>query len=175
MTLIDIENSQLENLVIFRHGKAQRPLEADDDFSRNLVQSGKNDALNQSLRLLELGFSPDVALVSSANRALQTFEIIKETFPHAREIITRELYLASPQIYWKFIIESGQKNVLLIAHDPGLHDLCRHFLRGGEETDDALYLAADLPTAGAAFFTRDLKAKNGLRLVKNLRPIKTGI
>lgn len=168
------ENSKLENLVIFRHGKAQRPHDADDDFSRNLVERGINEAKAQAQRLFDLGFVPEIALVSSANRAMQTWEAASEIFQNTKAIITRDLYLAPPNIYMRAVLETGAKNVLLIAHDPGLHDLCRHFLKGNEETPDAHYLASDLPTSGVAWFRRDDKIKSKMRLMAHLRPIKTG-
>lgn len=167
------KDSEIENFVIFRHGKAQRPFDADDDFSRNLVERGIKDAKEQAQRLLEIGFTPEIALVSSANRAFQTWQAAKEIFPNSQEIITRDLYLASPNIYWQHVINAKLKNVILIAHDPGLHDLCRFFLKGNDETIDAHYLAADLPTAGIAWFRRDKNIKSGMKLISHLRPIKT--
>ncbi len=167
------KNSVIENFVIFRHGKAQRPYDADDDYSRNLVERGIKEAKSQAQRLFEIGFVPDIVLVSSANRALQTWQAAKEVFPNAKEIITRDLYLASPNIYWHNALETKAQNVMLIAHDPGLHDLCRYFLKGNSETIDAHYLAADLPTAGIAWFKRDKDIKSGMKLISHLRPIKT--
>lgn len=167
------KNSLIENFVIFRHGKAQRPFDADDDFSRNLVERGIKEAKLQAQRLFEIGFIPDIVLVSSANRAFQTWQAAKEIFPNSEELITRDLYLASPNIYWQHVIDTKAKNVMLIAHDPGLHDLCRYFLKGNDETIDAHYLAADLPTAGIAWFQRDSKIKSGMKLISHLRPIKS--
>lgn len=170
-----IKDSKLENLVLFRHGKAQRPFDAIDDFSRDLVERGKSDSYNQALRLNELGFIPDIALVSSAHRAKQTWEKASEVYKHANAIITRDLYLAAPQIYLDMAINSECKNVLLIAHDPGLHDLCRHFLKGSEISSDAEMLLYELPTSGIAWFKKDLKERNSMRLLHHLRPIKSGL
>lgn len=165
-----IKNSQLQNLVIFRHGKAERPYEASDDFSRNLVELGKKQSLAQASKLKELGFSPDVVIVSSAFRASQTWDMAAQVFADASPIITRELYLASPEFYLHKAISTGAKSVMIIAHDPGLHALCRTFLKGGARDQMSDLLRLDLPTAGVAWFQKDENAKSMMRLVASLRP-----
>ncbi len=169
----DLQKSGLENLVLFRHGKAQRPYDAPDDFSRELIERGKKDAFSQAQRLANLDFWPDLVLVSSALRATQTWDEAAKVFEGAKSKITRELYLASPEQYMKLILECGEKNVMLIAHDPGLHDLSRHFLKGNELTPDAQFLRVDMPTAGIAWFKNDDTIKSHMRFITHLRPIKT--
>lgn len=173
-----LKNSAIENLVLFRHGKAQKIYDADDDFSRQLTERGQKDAENQAIRLKEAGFRPDIALVSSAARAFQTWENAQLIFPDCREIILDKLYLAAPRTYLNSVIESGAKNVVLIAHDPGLHELCRFFMLGGgainpeNVTNEEAMLLFELPTAGAAWFMRDQNAKNCMKLKKYFKPIK---
>lgn len=169
----DISKSKLENLVIFRHGKAENPFDANNDFERNLVESGTRDAKNQASRLFDLGFEPDTILVSSANRALQTFEAAKDIFPNAEVSISRELYLASIDTYMDEVLASNGRNVILIAHDPGLHELCRYFLKGEKETKETTLLKLELKTAGIAWFKRNLKRKSQMKLVASLIPIKS--
>ena len=165
-----IRDSQIQDLVLFRHGKAERPYDASDDFSRNLVELGKTQSLQQAIKLRELGFSPDVVLVSSAFRASQTWDMAAQVFPDANPIITRELYLASPEFYLRKAASTGAKSVMIIAHDPGLHALCRTFLKGGSRDHMSDLLRLDLPTAGVAWFQKDENAKSMMRLVANLRP-----
>lgn len=165
-----VKDSQIQNLVIFRHGKAERPYDANDDFSRNLVETGKKQSLEQAIKLKELGFAPDLVLVSSAFRATQTWDMVAQVFPDAIPIITRELYLASPEFYLRKAVQTGAAAVMIIAHDPGLHALCRTFLKGGAKDTKSDLLRLDLPTAGVAWFQKDEKAKSLMRLVANLRP-----
>jgi phosphohistidine phosphatase len=173
-----LNNSAIENLVLFRHGKAQKIYDAADDFSRELTERGQRDAENQAIRLKDAGFTPDVALVSSAARAFQTWQKANLIFPDCREIVLDRLYLAAPRTYLKEVVASGAKNVVLIAHDPGLHELCRYFMLGGgainpeNVTNEEAMLLFELPTAGVAWFTRDESAKNGMTLKKYFKPIK---
>lgn len=168
-----LENSKLENLVLFRHGKAQRPYDAPDDFSRELIERGKKDSLAQAQRLNNLGFWPDLVLVSSALRASQTWDETAKIYLGVKYIVTRDLYLASPELYMRLVIECGAKNVMLIAHDPGLHDLSKLFLKGNELTPDAQYLRIDMPTSGIAWFRNDAAIKSHMRFIAHLRPIRT--
>ncbi|MEN9874700.1 MAG: hypothetical protein RL186_1597, partial [Pseudomonadota bacterium] len=87
----------LTDLVIFRHGKAQAEAYAaepsgDADFARPLTARGRAQAGAQARRLRELGFEPDVALVSSAVRAVQTWEEARPHFGDVQARITRNLY-----------------------------------------------------------------------------------
>jgi|APTNR8051073442_1049403.scaffolds.fasta_scaffold03027_13 phosphohistidine phosphatase len=165
-----IKESQIQDLVLFRHGKAERPYDAVDDFSRNLIETGKKQSLEQAIKLRMLGFSPDVVLVSSAFRASQTWDVASEVFADADTIITRELYLASPELYLSKAAQTGAKSVMIIAHDPGLHALCRTFLKGANKDEKSDLLRLDLPTAGVAWFQKDANTKSTMRLVANLRP-----
>ena len=172
------KNSAIENLVIFRHGKAQKIYDADDDFSRQLTERGQRDAENQAVRLKEAGFNADMALVSTAARAAQTWEKAHGVFPDCRAKLLDKFYLAAPKIYLNEAIACGEKNVMLIAHDPGLHELCRYFMFGGgainseDISNEQALLLFELPTAGVAWFTRDDNAKSGMVLKHYFKPIK---
>ena len=172
------KNSAIENLVIFRHGKAQKIYDVDDDFSRGLTERGQRDAENQASRLKEAGFKPDIALVSTAARAAQTWERAHGFFPDSQAKLLDKFYLAAPKIYLNEAIASGKKNVMLIAHDPGLHELCRYFMFGGgtinpgDINNEEALLLFELPTAGLAWFTRDDNAKSGMVLKRYFKPIK---
>ncbi len=168
-------NSKLKNLVLFRHGKAQRPYDALDDFSRNLVERGKKDSENQAQRLKDLGFWPNIIYSSSAHRAAQTCENAIKIFENVETIITRDLYLASPKIYLETALNANVENVIIIAHDPGLHDLCRHFMKNINKIDDlsndAQMLLYELPTAGIAWFQKN---DDEFKLLHHLRPLREG-
>lgn len=161
----------LTDFVLFRHAKAVRPHEARDDFDRGLTPDGVLTAQRQSARLKEAGFVPDVTLVSTALRAAQTWEAASAHFPDTRVRLTRTLYLASPTVYLESAELSKAHMVLLIAHDPGLHDLARWFMKGQKGTSvEADNLRAELPTSGIAWFVADDTAKNGFRLKQYFAP-----
>jgi phosphohistidine phosphatase len=161
----------LTELVLFRHAKAVRPHEARDDFERGLTPIGQAHAKAQAARLVEAGFRPDLAIVSTAFRAAQTWEAANEHFEGVPVRLTRALYLATPDIYLETARATGKGKVLLIAHDPGLHELARLFTKGqkgsGGEVDD---LRSELPTSGIAWFVADAAAKQGFVLKRYFRP-----
>lgn len=160
----------LENLVLFRHGKAQRPYDAPDDFSRELVQRGRDEAFSQANRLFASGFRPDIACVSTALRASQTWDCAAPVFGDCKTLLTRELYHASADKYLEIAKSALVKNVMIIAHDPGLHELCRYFLRGSAKDNSNNMLHFGFPTASIAWFTKDSQNRNGFELVQFFAP-----
>ena len=72
----------------------------------------------------ELGLAPDVVLVSSARRTLQTMEALEpwEDTPLIEPMDA--LYLASPQQMLTVLrgVAETARSVLLVGHNPGLHE-----------------------------------------------------
>lgn len=160
----------LENLVLFRHGKAQRPYDAPDDFSRELTQRGRKDSEAQASRLKAAGFVPDIACVSTALRASQTWDSAAAAFTDTKTLLTRELYHASADTYLEVARRTLQSNVIIVAHDPGLHELCRYFLRGSHADNSNHPLHLGFPTAAIAWFKADGSNKYGFELVEFFEP-----
>jgi phosphohistidine phosphatase len=161
----------LSDLVLFRHGKAVRPNEARDDFERGLTESGRMDASAQAKRLRDAGFVPDLVIVSTALRAAQTWDEASQHFPDAPVRLTRALYLATPDVYLDAALSSNVTKVMLVAHDPGLHELARWFTKGLKGTSPQIdSLRSQLPTSGVAWFTADPAAKNGFALQQYFEP-----
>lgn len=160
----------LRHLVLFRHGKAVRPEAAPDDFSRGLTERGRREARSQAAALAALGLVPEVALVSTALRASQTFDHAAPELPGIRLRPSRALYLAAPEVYRDAALAEGAASVMVVAHDPGLHGLACALLAGNPETPEALLLKAGLPTAGIVVFEVDAAVRSGWRLVRFLAP-----
>ena len=161
----------LKNLVLFRHGKAQRPYDAPDDFSRELTDRGRTDSQRQALRLREAGFVPDIACVSTALRASQTWDCAAPIFPNTKTLLTRELYHASADTYLDIAKRTEQGNIVVIAHDPGLHELCRYFLKGSRFDYSHHPLHLGFPTAGIAWFRKEDENKSGFELIEFFDPL----
>ena len=161
----------LTDLVLFRHGKAVRPHEARDDFERGLTPAGIVQAGAQAKRLHDAGFRPDLAIVSTAFRAAQTWEATSVHFPNTPSRLTRNLYLAAPNIYLEAANASNMGKVMLIAHDPGLHELARWILKGKKgESTEIDHLRTELPTSAIAWFVADAAAKHGFTLKHYFEP-----
>ena len=153
------------DLILFRHGKAVRQYEARDDFSRGLTRRGRAQAAAQAVRLKEAGCDVDLALVSTALRATETWDACQQAFPTAQVQFSLHLYLASPATYLRAAQAAEANRIMIIAHAPGLHDLACSLMEGdrGQDSGQAMLLE-HLPTSGVAWFCRDPNTPSGFRL-----------
>ena len=155
----------LTDLILFRHGKAVRQHEARDDFSRCLTPRGRVQAAAQAHRLKEAGCDLQLALVSTALRAAETWDTCRLSFPDAEAQMMRQLYLAAPSIYLNAAKSAKASRVMIIAHDPGLHELACSLMKGdiGQDRGQAA-LREHLPTSGLAWFIADASTSSGFKL-----------
>jgi phosphohistidine phosphatase len=175
----------MRQLLLLRHAKssAQAPGEAAQaDHARPLNPAGHAAAASMGGVLRSLNLTPDLVLVSSARRTVQTLEALETQEPWDERPLIEvldALYLATaPQI---MAILNGTaetvRSLMVIGHNPGLHDLAltitgAHAL--ATHTPPASRLAAGFPTGALAEFTvapawRDL-GEGGGRLVRFLSP-----
>jgi phosphohistidine phosphatase len=133
-------------VTLLRHGQAQAPDSCPDDFERVLTHRGELEAREMAARLLKRGLIPDLILVSPANRAWGTAEIVAATCEmDAKQIqCARELYLASPETTWGLLAQraSSLSHILVCGHNPGLSQVAS---RLGPKTQ-----ARELATAAIA-------------------------
>ena len=64
----------LQRLILLRHGKAEERAPSGKDIDRALAPRGHVETRETARRLAEAGFVPELALVSSARRAAETWE-----------------------------------------------------------------------------------------------------
>ena len=111
-------------LTLLRHGEAQALDSCPEDFERALTRRGVIEAQEIAERIVRRDLIPDLILVSPAERAWSTAEIIAS----ACELDTkqlqcaRELYLATPETTWKVLSrrDSSLRHILICGHNPGL-------------------------------------------------------
>ena len=148
----------MDRLILLRHGKAEADAPNGDDFDRRLTPRGLTESAAMGASLADLGFRPDVALVSSAARACGTWEALSPAFPAAEARFDRSLYLADAASL-RAAAEAAGTNfdvVLLVAHNPGIQDLVGQLLREGSAPASLIARAQRMfPTAGAAVFLFD--------------------
>ncbi|MBL6455114.1 histidine phosphatase family protein [Belnapia sp. T6] len=169
----------MRQLLLLRHAKSSWDDPRLPDHARPLNARGKHAAVAMATAMRELGLSPDVVLVSSARRTLQTLEALTPFEGGAIVEPMDALYLAP----WSRLLEELRqvpetaRSLLLIGHNPGLHDLALALAdqavlaRGGP---DGRRLLEGYPTGALAEFTiaspwRQLEAGGG-RLVRFLAP-----
>jgi phosphohistidine phosphatase len=155
----------LTDLILFRHGKAVRQHEARDDFSRGLTPRGRVQATAQAQRLREAGCDLQLVLASTALRAAETWDVCQLAFPDAQVQMSRMLYLAAPSIYLDAAKSAKASRVMIIAHDPGLHELACSLMKGDTGLDRGqAALREHLPTSGVAWFIADPSTSTGFKL-----------
>jgi phosphohistidine phosphatase len=138
-----------------RHAKSSWGDPKMPDHARPLNARGRQAARAMRDAMRELGLVPDVVLVSSARRTLQTMEALQpwEETPLIEPM--DGLYLVgAPQMLGVLrTVAETARSVLLLAHNPGLHDLALLLVGPhGMTTPAARRLAEAYPTGALAEF-----------------------
>jgi phosphohistidine phosphatase len=133
-------------LTLLRHGKAQSIDACAEDFERALTHRGTIEAREMATRIVHRGLIPDLLLVSPAERAWATAEIVAAACElDAKQVqCARELYLATPEATWRLLKgrDSTLRHIMICGHNPGLSQIAS---RLGPKP-----LLRELPTAGIA-------------------------
>jgi len=137
-------------LVLLRHAKSAWP---DDvaDSERPLAKRGRRDAPAAGRWLRERELAPEVALVSSARRAVETFELM------AAELTNRPLVTVTDAAYGASVgdlldlvrgLAADVVSALVVGHNPGIGRLADVLDEGEEST-------REFPTSALAVFDVD--------------------
>ncbi|MGE0339260.1 MAG: histidine phosphatase family protein [Xanthobacteraceae bacterium] len=141
----------MRRLLLLRHAKSDWP-EGLDDSLRPLAERGQNDAPEMGKAMAREGLVPDLALVSTAVRTRQTWELLAPQL--GRPVRSREepgLYGASEQTLLEFIRYAPEdvETLLLCAHNPGIERLAHGFAKSGD-ADAIRRVQKKYPTCGLA-------------------------
>jgi phosphohistidine phosphatase len=111
-------------LTLLRHGQAEAADAYPEDFERPLTHRGGIEVQEMATRLLHRDLVPDLILVSPAERAWASAEIIGGICElDAKQIqCARELYLATPERTWALLAHraAALNHILICGHNPGL-------------------------------------------------------
>ncbi len=160
-------------LLLLRHARAVAAGgdEYAADRERALSPGGRLDAGAMGARLRGRALSPQRALVSTALRTRETFDLLRPFAPdEPRATFHDALYLAPPGTLLAMLREQDEApgGLMLVGHNPGLHELAL-LLTGGDER-----LQAGLPTCMLVLLGFDGAwsglAPRGARLLEVLRP-----
>lgn len=148
----------MRQLLLLRHAKSAWDDAALPDHARPLAPRGRRAAAAMRAAMRDLGLAPDMVMVSSARRTMQTLEAL-EPFDDTPLIEPLDsLYMATaPQLLQVLRgVPETARSVLLVGHNPGLHDLAL-LLAGGRErlhgSPSLERLAERYPTAALAEFS----------------------
>ncbi|MFC9068806.1 SixA phosphatase family protein [Streptomyces harbinensis] len=148
-------------IVLLRHAKADWPDVSDHD--RPLAERGRKDAPVAGRWLAGTGITPDLALCSTAARTRETWKLVAPELPRRpRTVYDERLYEASLGELIAVLNETDDqvRDLLLIAHNPGVHALA-DALAGKAEGDTLNRMnRSGYPTAAIAVltFTGDWKS-----------------
>jgi phosphohistidine phosphatase len=150
------QKAGMRQLLLLRHAKSSWDDPRLSDHARPLNARGRRAAGAMAQLMRDLRLSPDIVLVSSARRTLQTMEALLpfEDGPLVEPM--DDLYLAP----WSRLLEllrrvpETARSVLLIGHNPGLHELALALLAvGTTETPTARRLAEGYPSGTLVEFS----------------------
>src|SRR6185369_15085974 len=123
-------------LTLLRHAKAETGGSSQDDKARGLTERGVKATEYIGKYLVEKGIVPDKVLCSSAIRTTETLVKIERAMnrPLSVEYMDK-LYLASAGEMLNVIagVSDEVKHLMIVGHNPGLHELCIKLAKGGDE------------------------------------------
>lgn len=166
----------MHQLLLLRHAKSSRDDPKLADRDRPLNKRGRRTAGAMRKTMLDLGLTPDLVLVSPSRRTRETLAGLEpwDDTPLVEHVET--LYLASaPQLLAVLRdVNETVRSVMLIGHNPGMHELAMLLAGTSADSDAARRLLTGFPTAALAEFSvatqwRQLDVA-GTRLVRFLTP-----
>jgi len=141
-------------LHLLRHAKSSWDEPAVDDFDRPLAKRGTKAGRLVATYLAEHEIRPDLVLCSTARRTRETLGLVAPAFGRdTRTQIDDAFYLASAEQLLRSLraVAPGPRHVLVIGHNPGLHELALD-LAPDDDDPQRQAMAAKFPTAALAGF-----------------------
>jgi len=140
----------MRRLMLLRHAKTERAQPGERDRDRKLTKRGRSDAPLIGAYMAHHDLVPDLALVSPATRAQETWALIANCFATQSPAVTNDerIYNADPQSLMGLLAETEKaKSLVLVGHNPGLHDLAVQLIASGD-VEARERIAEGLPTSG---------------------------
>jgi phosphohistidine phosphatase len=132
-----------------RHGKAE-PF-ASTDHERTLTARGLRDAHDAGVHLRERGFVPDWGLVSSAVRARQTWDAVREELGTSPEVRVEDaVFTGSVDVVLSCLATApaDAATVMFVGHNPAASYLCHQLDDGQGDPSAVSGLLQGFPPAG---------------------------
>jgi phosphohistidine phosphatase len=120
------QEQAIKDLTVMRHANPAVKRADMSDHDRPLDDRGRRDAACAASLLLEGGLLPELIISSSALRARETAELIREVCGGNGSLLALpELYLGHPDVWLEQLQASAELHdrVMLIGHNPGLEGL----------------------------------------------------
>jgi phosphohistidine phosphatase len=146
-------------LMLLRHAKTERDATSGKDRDRRLDPRGRDDAPVMAAWMADNGYQADLALVSTATRAQETWALVAPVMPHCLVESVDELYHAGATELLGIIRDAAAtapRSLLIVAHNPGLHELALTLPARGDKAG-LRALINNLPTTGLAVIDFDIE------------------
>ncbi len=113
----------MKRLILIRHSKAEEMLGHHEDKERSLRSRGRDDARLIAEKLKESGIKPGLIISSSARRAMQTAQIIADTFGYPSNQINYQDFIYDGYTSGEFISFMNRKpddidQIIVVGHNP---------------------------------------------------------
>jgi phosphohistidine phosphatase len=129
------DKDKMKSLYLLRHAKSSWKEPELNDHDRPLSKRGRHAAKLMAAYLGRSKIAPDLVICSTAKRARQTLDpIIKVAKKPPKIVLKREIYGGKQQLWeqlWN--LPETAKSVLLIGHNPALHDLALDLAQANSE------------------------------------------
>ena len=145
-------------LMLLRHAKSARPAGV-DDHERPLAERGRSASSSMGTYMAQAGLLPDLAIVSTARRAQETWELARSAFDvEIAQHDERRIYEASASAILDVIKETGSgiRALLVVGHNPGFQELAVGLI-GTARKSDLARLRRKFPTGGLVEIVFDAK------------------
>jgi len=143
------DNAAMRRLMLLRHAKTERSHPGELDRDRKLTKRGRADASAIGAYLAHHGLVPDLALVSPARRAEETWTLLAAAFgKEPRAAKDDRIYNATAEKLVAVIGDVRKAHLLLmVGHNPGMQDLARQLIASGD-VEARERVSEKLPTSG---------------------------
>lgn len=153
----------MHRLILMRHAEAEaRPPAGGKDIERPLSPRGLAQASRMGQDLAARGLRPDLALVSASVRTRQTWEQLSEALDGVEVRLLEHLYDADAFTLRKEIEINEEETgcVLVLAHNPGIHQLAVDYLIESAASPAVLdRFTGGFPPATCAVFQVDMAGR----------------
>lgn len=108
----------MRTLLLMRHAKAEHGDAATPDHDRALATRGRAAAPAMAAWLQDQELQPDQVIASSAQRALETAQLVCAALDHEPPSVHRELYMPDIDDMLGALAVASGRCVLLVSHNP---------------------------------------------------------
>jgi len=148
----------MRRLMLLRHAKSDWSLSGRADHERELAPRGRAAAPLIGRYMAEHGMQPDHAIVSTATRTRETWQLVADMLPRKPSVEFEDrIYEASPRHILTAIADApaAARSLLVVGHNPGLQDTANLLVETGNKRMLGK-LAEKFPTGALAVIDLDI-------------------